>query len=151
ADSRYQPAVPAIQPLAYLPFSQHARGRMTLLMRARAGAASSTTLAASFRDLLRTRYPDLALVSVVPFAEQRRRSLANQEMNAELSGGLAILGLLFAVVGIFGVVSYTVARRTRDIGVRMALGAARRDVRLWALKMAARPVGWGLVIGLPLA
>jgi predicted permease len=144
-DSRYEPAAPAIQPLAYLPFSQHPRTRMTFIVRTRA------PIGGPFHDLLRTRYPDLAVVGVVPFAQQRQRSLANQEMNAELSAGVALLGVLFAVVGVFGVVSYTVAQRTREIGLRMAIGAGRRDVRLWALKMAARPVGWGVAIGLPAA
>lgn len=142
ADSRYAPAAPKIEPLAYLPFSQHPRPRMTLLVRAR------TPITAPFQDLLRTRNPDLAVVGVVPFAEQRRRSLANQEMNAELSSALALLGLSFAVVGVFGAVSYTVAQRTREIGIRIAIGAGCGDVRRWVLLLAARPVGWGLAIGL---
>jgi ABC-type antimicrobial peptide transport system permease subunit len=62
-------------------------------------------------------------------------------------GGLA---LVFAALGLFGVVSYSVARRTSEIGIRAALGARRADVAALVIREAMRPVALGIIIGLPL-
>lgn len=145
ADSRYEPTQREIRPLAYLPLAQHPRSRMTLLVRAR-GA-----LAGPLHDLLRDAYPDLAVVSVASFGEQLRWAHAFQSMNAEFSLGLALLGLLLAALGVFSVLSYTVTQQTREIGIRLAIGAAGADIRRWVLRTAARPVLWGIVVGIAAA
>jgi ABC-type antimicrobial peptide transport system permease subunit len=78
-------------------------------------------------------------------------SAANQIALAKLSVFFAGLALLLACVGLYGVMSYTVAGRTREIGVRMALGAARGDVMQLVLRESMLLVTTGLVIGIPLS
>ena len=70
---------------------------------------------------------------------------------ATLAGTLGILALVLASVGIYGLLAYSVARRTREIGVRMALGAERRRVVTLILNGMRRPVVVGVIIGLPVA
>jgi ABC-type antimicrobial peptide transport system permease subunit len=65
-----------------------------------------------------------------------------------LTSLFAVIALLLGAVGVYGVVSYTVACRTRDIGLRLALGATRQDIMRWVVSTGMRPVVIGLVIGL---
>ena len=67
---------------------------------------------------------------------------------ALLSGFLAMVGLLLTAVGLYGILSYSVVRRTRDIGVRLALGADPQRLARWAIMDIAKVVGAGLVVGL---
>jgi predicted permease len=79
------------------------------------------------------------------------QSVASRKLEVMLVGAFGSLALLLASIGIYGVVSYAVARRGQEIGIRMALGATRADVMLMMLHKALRPVIIGLSIGLLLA
>jgi ABC-type antimicrobial peptide transport system permease subunit len=70
---------------------------------------------------------------------------------ARLTAAFGIVALLLAAVGIYGVTAYTVERRTPEVGLRMALGASRADVLRDVLRSALAHVGFGLVLGVPLA
>jgi len=141
-DSVSEPPWLPISPMVYFPFRQEPSARSTIMLRARG------PIERQLRDLLRADYPDLAVLSLVPFEEQMGRALANQRMNADLSGGLGLLALLLASFGIFSVMSYTITQRSREIGIRMALGAERSDVRRWVIVETMRRVSFGLLIGL---
>ena len=67
---------------------------------------------------------------------------------AGLSGSLSLLALVLASVGVYGVVSYVVSRRLREVGIRMMLGASARDVQALILRQTLRPVAIGVVIGI---
>ena len=75
-------------------------------------------------------------------------SVAQRRFQMTLTSLFAVVALLLGAVGVYGVVSYSVASRTRDIGLRMALGAMRLDVMRWVFAAAARPVLIGLGAGL---
>ena len=97
---------------------------------------------------LRDFEPHLAIVNVVPYTEVVRGFLYTHRMNAEMFSVLAFLGLMLSAVGIFSVVSLAVSRRTREIGIRMAIGAKRGDIGRLVLGRALASVAMGLVLGL---
>ncbi len=142
ADSVTRPPSLPMTSMVYLPFEQHPSARPTFVIRAKG------SIERRLRDLLRAEYPDLAVVSLAPFEEQRRRAFATQRMNADMSGGIAFCGMLLAGFGIFSVMSYVVSERTREIGIRMALGAEIEDVRRWVLMEAMRRLALGLLLGM---
>jgi predicted permease len=142
ADSRYQRIVDPIRPQVYLSFHQEFRPRLTFVVR------SSTPIASELREGFRQQYPDMAIIDLVPFAEQMRRALTDQRMNADIALGFGFLGLLLAATGIFSVMSYVVSRRHREFGIRMAIGATSSDMSKQILGEAGRLIGVGVVAGL---
>jgi predicted permease len=95
--------------------------------------------------------PDLTVRSVRTLEEQVARSFDQQRAVASLAGLFGVVALVLAAVGLYGVTAYTVAQRTNEIGIRMALGADRTNVVGLVLTHAFRRVIAGLVLGLPLA
>jgi len=91
--------------------------------------------------------PNLPVFNVHTLEEQVQRSLASERLIASLSGVFSALATGLAMVGLYGVMSYTVTRRTREIGIRMALGAMARDVSRRVLAEAGLLVALGLVAG----
>jgi putative ABC transport system permease protein len=92
--------------------------------------------------------PDLPVYRVRTLEEVVAASLADQRFNATLLGLFALLALVLASVGVYGVISYSVTRRTHEMGLRMALGAERREVRRLVVIQGMRVVGLGVVLGL---
>ncbi len=95
--------------------------------------------------------PNLALIDIRTLQQQVDRSFDQQRAVATLAGLFGIVALLLAAIGLYGVTAYSVARRTGEIGIRMALGADRRRIIGLVLGGAFRRVGVGLLLGLPLA
>lgn len=95
--------------------------------------------------------PNLAVVQFQTFDAQIAAGFTEDRMVARLTMLFGTLALLLATVGLYGVSAYTVARRTAEIGIRMALGAERRKVTMMILRGAAIQAGMGLMIGLPIA
>jgi putative ABC transport system permease protein len=105
------------------------------------------------RQALRSVDPDLPVLNMTPFTDllERNVGLWIVRLGAVLFGIFGVIALLLAVVGVYGVKSYAVARRTREIGIRMALGAHPRDVFSLIMKQGALQTGFALGIGLLLA
>jgi putative ABC transport system permease protein len=97
---------------------------------------------------LRDFEPHLAIVNVVPYKDVVGGFLYTHRMNAEMFSVLAFVGMGLSVVGIFSVVSLAVSRRTREIGLRMAMGAERGDIGRLIIGRAMVSVALGLVVGL---
>jgi predicted permease len=95
--------------------------------------------------------PNLTVTSVRTLQEQVDRSFDQQRAVASLAGLFGLVALVLAAVGLYGVTAYTVAQRTNEIGIRMALGAGRKNVVGMVLQGAFKRVAIGLALGLPLA
>jgi predicted permease len=101
--------------------------------------------------LLASYDPNLTVTDIRPLAEQVNLVFDQERAVASLAGVFAVMALLLAAIGLYGVLAYIVAQRTNDIGVRIALGADRAGVIRMVLAMAFKRIGIGLVLGVPLA
>ena len=130
------------EPELYLPgFGTHA----VVLLRTDIDPAS---IAAEVRDAVRELDPNQPIYHVQTIDAVLSDSLARQRMTAVLLGIFALLALTLASIGIYGVIAYSVAQRTREIGVRMAVGASRTNILLLILREAATLTGIGILAGL---
>jgi len=128
---------------AYLPAGPKQQLDLRLLISATAGSPTTQTLRATVAAL----DPELA-VEIVNLEENLKPWLTPGRIFSTLSGFLSGLALLLAAMGVYGLVSYVVSRRVREIGIRMALGADNRDVMALVLRQAMRPVVIGALIGI---
>ncbi len=112
---------------------------------------SSGSLEPVLRKALAEVDPNLTIINVRTMREQVARSFDQERAVASLAGLFGSIALLLAAVGLYGVTAYTVAQRTGEIGIRMALGADRMRVVSLVLRSAFRRVLIGLVVGVPLA
>jgi hypothetical protein len=136
-------------PELYRPYEQASSAFPTYIVRARDGLAPQTLLRPARLALIRA-VPDRPLFTAL-VAEQIGNQLGDVRTNALQILGFALIGLVLALVGVHGVLAYTVSRRTREIGIRGALGATRAALRAMVLRDALVLVLIGLMIGLPIA
>src|SRR6266403_1858363 len=108
---------------------------------------------ATLRQTLREIDPDLPLLQMTPFVDlmQRSPNLWIVKLGATLFGAFGAIALILAVVGVYGVKAYAVACRTREIGIRMALGAHRRDVFVLIMRQGAMQTALAVAVGLLLS
>jgi ABC-type antimicrobial peptide transport system permease subunit len=95
--------------------------------------------------------PAVTVARVTTMTDQVDASMIPERLIAMLSGFFGALGALLAAIGLYGLLAYTVARRTSEIGIRMALGATQRDVLVMVHKSALAMASAGVALGVPLA
>jgi len=133
----------------YVPMAQHPRDRMTLLVRSDDDPLSFVQ---PVKKLVHTLDPNMPVLHIMTYEDlYLNQTVRGPGIAIKLVGAMGIVGLLMAVAGLYGVVAYNVSRRTREIGIRMAIGARSSDVlRLIlgkGLLLVASGIGIGLVMG----
>ncbi|MBA2241714.1 MAG: ABC transporter permease, partial [Chthoniobacterales bacterium] len=147
-DGKYNSLGEAPKPAVYRPFLRASNTTTTLVARTRDDPRA--TLAA-LRAAVHKLDPSLAIFSVKTLTEHMGTSLFPARMAATALGAFGVLALVLAAVGIYGVMSHVVAGRTREIGLRMALGAQLSDVQRLILRQGMLLAGIGAVVGLVIA
>jgi predicted permease len=147
AQSLRQAAPPAL----YLPAFQFPEMIGAAYFEVRVQGSPART-AGLLREELRARFPAMpAQFLVEPLTEQVRRTLIQERLLAALGTCFGALALVLAGVGLYGLLAFAVARSTREIGIRMALGARREEVLGWVLVRALKLLAYGVVVGIPAA
>jgi len=129
----------------YLPYMQNSSGGFTLLAKT---DASAGVAADAMRAAMRAVNPELPLYQIRPLEELVTERSAERRLAAQLITVFAAVALVLAAVGIYGVMSYAVAQRTQEIGIRMALGAGQESITQMVLRNGATLAIAGVAIGL---
>ena len=149
-DSRHSNLRDAVPRLIYLPVFQAIDdlANVTLAIRA---AGDPTSLSSAVSAQVRAAGPDILITDVITMTRQVDQTLLEERLVSTLAGFFGLLALLLASIGLYGTMSYSVARRTNEIGVRMALGASRGGVVWLVLRDTLAMIAAGMAIGIPTA
>jgi predicted permease len=147
ADIRQRGLAQEVQPMIYAPFQQDRSGLVRFVSFV-ARTATPGSVAEGIRAEIRRAAPDLPIESTVTMDEAVAASVAQPRFRMVLLALFATAATLIATCGLYGLMAYAVTQRRREIGVRMALGAARSDVLRLVLTRALRIVAVGLIVGL---
>ena len=136
-----------VDPYIYVPFAQRYIPRASILVR----TIDDRSSVPDVRSRLRTLNPNLPITEAMRLSELTAIGLVPQRMAASVAGTLGLVGLLLCAIGIYGVTSYSVAQRTREIGIRVALGADRRNVLRLVLRQGLVLAAIGTAVGVVIA
>ncbi len=147
ADGKYQFVVEDAQASFYVPLAQNYSSRRTLQIRSE---ESPQLLASAVQHQIHTLNSEMPVLDARSMKEvlEENWGFFALRLGANVAAVLGLMGMVLAVVGVYGVVSYTTTERTREIGIRRALGARRGDILRLVLAQAARIVMAGVLVGL---
>jgi predicted permease len=134
------------QPTVYLPFRQNRRPHITLHVRV---AGPTTPVIAALMREIHALDPNLPAVDVTTMAAQLNRTIALDRLMAALTALFGLLAVVLAAVGLYGVMAFAVSARTREIGIRMALGAGQARVLTQVMRESAALTSIGIALGVP--
>ena len=143
ADAQLMSLGAKAEPYIYVPFAQRYSPRVSLVVKT-AGQSAIPQI----RTVVREINSNLPLAQALPLSELTALSLIPQRLAGAVAGSLGAVGLLLAAIGIYGVTAYNAARRVREVGIRLALGADRQSVRRLILRQGVVLTLIGLGIGL---
>ena len=146
ASSRHDSLAQAPEPEYYIPLAQNPSRASYLVLRTRSERLAG--LETALRTAIHEIDSDIFVPPLVPYEKLIGGTLSRPKFNMMLLGSFAGVAMILAAIGIYGVIAYGVTQRTREIGIRMALGAQRFDVLKMILFQSMAIVGIGLVIGL---
>jgi putative ABC transport system permease protein len=146
ADALYGALASPPLPLVYAPFAQASEGTTNMFLAVRTDDAP-LALVSPIREQIRQIDPDLPIASIQSMDARVSASVTQPRMQMIVLGSFATLAVILAAIGIYGVMSYAVTQRTREIGIRMALGAARREVLLLIVRQGLTMVAAGVGLG----
>lgn len=144
-DVRHHGLSEEARPEVYVPLRQSPPGSPFVVVRT---SGASLAVASAVRGALRALDPDLVVANVAPMETVVARSVASRRLGLALASGLAVVALALAALGLYGLLSTSVARRTREIGVRVAVGAGSPDILRLVLGEGMTLAAAGLLLGL---
>jgi len=144
-DGRYHRVSDSMQSYMFIPFGQNPHHEMTLLVETESNAHA---LIEPVRKTIGRASSDINLYPMTTLGDSIRNNTLGEEIISRLVGFLSLLGLFLAAVGLYGVIAFTVSRRTHELGIRMAVGAGHRDIIRLVLRQGLKLCLIGLGIGL---
>ena len=150
ADTKYSRLREDIRPIAFVPAGQHPSPQVGAAIVIRAAAATAAVPQAVQR-LAADVDSRLLVVGITDYGTQIRETLVQERLMAALSGFFGQLAMVIAAIGLYGLISYIVSTRYRELGIRVALGATRANVLALVLRQSLTLVAFGLLIGIPAA
>jgi predicted permease len=148
ADGKYRQLTEAAQPFLFLPFAQRQNSPVTLVASYRGDVGGAMR---SLRDTVKGIDPNMPIFETKTMDQHMERAWLMPRLSAALAGPAGLLAAIIAAIGLYGVMAYSVSRRTQEIGIRMAIGATPRAILRLTATQGLVLAGIGIVIGLVVA